>query len=507
MDEVIRQSGALVELTQRRSASFVQRVPIHFARQHGLLGLTTDDPERLEIFVGDRRRVPIAENLALLLHCEVTTRLADPLEIQSAIDAAYQQQSFDVQAAVDSIESTVLIVEEGEDRSDLLDNAACAPVVRLVNQVLFEAARRRASDVHIQPTENDVAIRFRIDGVLTDYVRPALSLLDELVSRIKVMCALDIAEKRLPQDGRATVRIGPRLIDLRTSVIPTTHGERVVLRLLDKGARLYDLARLGMAEDVLAPFSELIRRSHGLILMTGPTGSGKSTTLYAALQQIDYRRLNVVTIEDPIEYQLPGISQTQVAQRKGMTFATGLRSVLRQDPDVIMVGEIRDEPTARLAIQAALTGHLVLSTLHTNDAIGAVARLIDLGIEPYLVADALLGVGAQRLVRITCSDCAEPVALTNSSVHYLGPDVGELTYQQGSGCERCGGLGYYEREGIFEFLPIDAALRELIHQRAAASLLREQALRSGMRSLRGDGIRKIRAGRTTPEEVLRVTQA
>jgi general secretion pathway protein E len=381
-------------------------------------------------------------------------------------------------------------------------------VIKLVNLMLFDAAKRRASDVHVQPLEEGLVVRLRIDGVLFDHLHPGKHLHDEIVSRIKVMGGMDIAEKRLPQDGRTTVRVGQRLIDVRISTIPTAHGERVVLRLLDKGARLYDLTELGMADDVLQRFEELVGRSHGMILMTGPTGSGKSTTLYAALQRIDYKQLNVVTLEDPIEYHLAGISQTQVSERKGMTFATGLRNVLRQDPDVIMVGEIRDQETARLAVQSALTGHLVLSTLHTNDAVGAIARLLDLGIEPYLVADALLGVGAQRLVRLICLKCKQSVQVDPREADALGLNGEDRTgIHQGIGCEACGGTGYHDREALVELLTVDERVRALIHERAPAGEIRTATIRAGMRSLRREGIRKILAGRTTPAEVLRVTRS
>lgn len=492
---------ALARISQR----FVQRIPIHFARRHTLIGLETADQHVIEIAAPEAAKQGVIDNLALTLACETQMIMAESDAIQRGIDAAYQQQRVDIDGLVNQIaEPDELDVEALGADGDLLDNASRAPVIKLVNLMLFEAVRKRASDAHIQPTENGLVIRLRIDGVLFDYLRPPKHLHDAIVSRIKVMGGMDIAEKRLPQDGRATVRVGQRLIDLRISSIPTAHGERVVLRLLDKGARLYELSELGMAADVLAQLRQLIGRSHGMLLMTGPTGSGKSTTLYSALQEIDYAKLNVVTLEDPIEYQLPGISQTQVSSRKGLTFATGLRSVLRQDPDVIMVGEIRDEPTARLAIQSALTGHLVLSTLHTNDAAGAVARLLDLGVEPYLVADSLLGVGAQRLVRLNCPRCTESVAVEPHEARELGLEV--RTIQRGAGCEYCGETGYYDRQAICELLVVDQTVRGLIHDRAQASTIRGTAVSAGMRSLRADGVQKVLAGLTTPAEVLRVTQ-
>ncbi len=350
-------------------------------------------------------------------------------------------------------------------------------------------------------------MRLRIDGVLYDYVEPPQGLLDEIVSRIKVIGKMDIAEKRLAQDGRTTVSIGDRLVDLRISSLPTSHGERVVVRLLDKSARLYKLPELGMNERDLSRFRTLIRRTHGILLVTGPTGSGKSTTLYAALQELNCKELNILTLEDPIEYQLPGISQTQVSDKKGMTFATGLRTVLRQDPDVIMVGEIRDEATARMAVQSALTGHLVFSTLHTNDAAGTVTRLLDLGIEPYLVASSLLAVLAQRLVRTVCPACAETICLPPDPIRRLHVPWGDdaLAVSHGRGCERCLQTGYYERSGVFELLVVDAAIRTLIQQRAEAAAIKQAAVAAGMATLRHDALLKLKAGRTTVEEVLRVT--
>ena len=493
---------------ERISDDFTRLVPIHFARRHLLIGLITDDDAVLDIVTDDQSRRPTVENLALTLGREVRMVLARADVIQRAIDEAYQQQRIDVEDAVANIDvrpdsDIAALLEDG----DLLDNDARAPVIKLVNLILLDATKRRASDIHVQPLEDGLVVRLRIDGVLFDYLRPPLTLHAEMVSRIKVMGSMDIAEKRLPQDGRATVHIGERLVDLRIASLPTAHGERVVLRLLDKGARLYDLGELGMPPDVLRAFQEVIQRSHGMILMTGPTGSGKSTTLYAGLQRLNHQELNVVTLEDPIEYHLPGISQSQVSRRKGMTFAAGLRSILRQDPDVIMVGEIRDEETARLAIQSALTGHLVLSTLHTNDAAGAVARLLDLGIEPYLVADSLLAVGAQRLVRRLCPHCRQRTPLLPEDAETLAIDLPADTHVwHGTGCEHCNDTGHHDRRGLFELMVVDDNLRQLIHNRAQATEIRAAAAAAGMCTLRKAGVQQILAGETTVYEVLRVTQ-
>jgi general secretion pathway protein E len=374
--------------------------------------------------------------------------------------------------------------------------------------MLFEAVKGGASDVHIQPYENRLVVRFRIDGVLFDAFDVPKPTQEEVVSRIKVIGKMNIAEKRLPQDGRATVQVGDRRIDLRIASLPGSHGERVVLRLLDKSARLYTLPEVGMDDRALIDFREIIRMEHGLILVTGPTGSGKSTTLYAALQEINSRDRNVVTLEDPIEYQIDGISQTQINTKKGLTFAAGLRSVLRQDPDIIMVGEIRDEETAVMAIQSALTGHLVFSTLHTNDAASAVTRLLDLGIEPYLISSSLLAVLAQRLVRKVCGDCLENRQPTKEELGFLN-EGGNLTKVQtlahGRGCSNCRDTGYRGRIGLFELLAINDEVRSKMQGRANASEIRDTALSHGMKLLRDDGIAKLIRGATTVDEVGRVT--
>jgi general secretion pathway protein E len=360
--------------------------------------------------------------------------------------------------------------------------------------------------VHVQPYEERLVVRTRIDGVLYDSFTLPKSVQEEVVSRVKVMGRMNIAEKRLAQDGRATVQIGDRVVDLRIASLPTSFGERVVIRLLDKSRRLFDLAEIGMDERTLAGFSELIGVEHGLILVTGPTGSGKSTTLYAALRRMNSKEKNILTLEDPIEYQLEGISQTQVSDKKGMTFASGLRSVLRQDPDVIMVGEIRDRETATMAIQSSLTGHLVFSTLHTNDAASAVTRLLDLGIEPYLVASSVVGVLAQRLVRRVCGECARAHRADGVELEWLGvAEEKTRRMRAGAGCAACRNTGLRGRVGIFELLRMDERVRGLIQGRATAVEIKEAAVAGGMRTLRDEGAAKVLAGVTTTSEVERVT--
>lgn len=494
--------------TSSASAEFVERIPITFAREHCLLGLATEE-KQLPAVICSLRSWPQLDVVSRHLGRPIEPMMAESEQIIAAINIAYQQQSGQAQQLLDSIEKNEVLaeIEQFADREDLLDVAGRAPVIKLVNLILFEAVKGRASDIHIQPYENRLVVRLRIDGVLFDAFDVPKALQDEVVSRIKVLGKMNIAEKRLPQDGRATVQMGDRFVDLRIASLPTSYGERIVLRLLDKSARLYTLSELGMEPKSMASFQELIKLEHGLILVTGPTGSGKSTTLYAALQEINTKDRNVLTLEDPIEYQLEGISQTQVSEKKGMTFARGLRSVLRQDPDIIMVGEIRDHETAVMAIQSALTGHLVFSTLHTNDAASAVTRLLDLGIEPYLLASSLIAVLAQRLVRKICDNCASPFLPLEEDLLRLGlkrMDVAHSSISRGNGCEACRGTGYRERVGIFELLSIDAAIREKIQRRVNATEIRKAAISSGMRLLREDGIDKIKAGVTTVDEVARV---
>lgn len=389
---------------------------------------------------------------------------------------------------------------------DLLDTRDDAPVIRLINALLMEAVKEGASDVHVETQEKRLVVRFRVDGVLRDMIEPPRALAPLLVSRIKVMAKLDIAERRVPQDGRVTLRIGGHDVDARVSTIPTQHGERVVLRLLEKGSLKLDLSGLGMSERDQAVFGRLLERPHGILLVTGPTGSGKTTTLYTALTRLNDRKRNVMTVEDPIEYELPGVAQTQVNPRTDMTFARGLRAILRQDPDVIMVGEIRDQETAQVAVRSAMTGHFVLSTLHTNSAVGSVTRLIDMGVERYLLAPMVVGLCAQRLVRRLCPHCRrEDVASEADSLLLGGALPVGVPVWRAVGCDQCHDEGYRGRAGLYEVVAIDDAFQKLIHDGASEAEIERHA-RGDNPSLLDDGVAKLQAGVTTVEEVARVVR-
>ena len=405
-------------------------------------------------------------------------------EVMEAINATYSQGDLDASQVLDEVEDTLdlsRLLQEMPVSMDLLETNDDAPVIRMINSILKQAIHAEASDIHLEAFERKSVVRFRVDGNLRDVVDMRRDLHAALVSRIKIMASLDIAEKRMPQDGRISLRIGGKAIDVRVSTLPTSHGERVVMRLLEKNYERLDLKTLGMAEDTFTSFDQLIHRPHGIVLVTGPTGSGKTTTLYGALLRLRNKTNNIMTVEDPIEYNLDGIGQTQVNPRIDMNFARALRAILRQDPDIVMIGEIRDIETAQIAVQASLTGHLVLATLHTNDAPSAVTRLIDMGIEPFLLSSTLLGVLGQRLIRLKCQAC------------------------QGAGCATCGESGYSGRAGIYELMSTNETIKELIHNRVPESEIRKQATANGMRSLAEDCQRWVNSGQTTIEEKLRVT--
>jgi general secretion pathway protein E/type IV pilus assembly protein PilB len=410
-------------------------------------------------------------------------------------------------------DNEVMVIEQSDDDLDLTSATAAAQdasIIKFVNQVMAEALDLRATDVHVEPFEDALRVRYRVDGVLVEANIPAQvrKYHAAIVSRIKILSHLDIAEKRLPQDGRIRLKVAGREIDLRVSVIPMIHGEAVVLRILDRGDALLGLEHLGFSARDRRAWDRVLDLPHGIVLVTGPTGSGKTTSLYAALSRINDVERKIITVEDPVEYQLRGINQIQVSTKTGLTFAAGLRAILRHDPDVVLIGEIRDRETAEIAVQASLTGHLVFSTLHTNDAPGAVTRLIDMGIEPYLVSSSLEMVVAQRLVRLICSECKEaaPVKDREAMLHEAaGEAVPEVVYR-GKGCRRCSGSGYRGRQGVFELMPVTEEIRSITLERASSGRIREIAMQQGMKSLRGDGWRLVREGRTTVEEVLRITK-
>jgi len=492
----------------RPAATFVQKFPISYARQHTVM-LFTNEEEQLSLALAHPDDWSSIDTVSRVLGKYPQPFFAPREEIIKAINIAYEQQSSQPDAVLDSLsqeEARSKILEL--ERDDLLSTEGQAPVVELINLILLDAVKRWASDVHFQPYREKLIVRNRIDGVLFDAHTVPKAIQEEVLSRVKVMGKMNIAEKRLPQDGRATVTVGDRIIDLRIASLPGNYGERIVLRLLDKSAQIFSLSQLGMEDQTRERFSQLLHQEHGLILLTGPTGSGKSTTLYAGLQEINTDDRNVITLEDPIEYDIEGISQTQINVKKGLTFAQGLRNVLRQDPDIIMVGEIRDQETAEMAIQSALTGHLVFSTLHTNDASSAVTRLLDLGIEPYLVSSSLLAVLAQRLVRRVCPACATPTEITEEDCFLLQTNkeyFGAESYIKGSSCEACRDTGYKGRIAVNELLVVDQNIREKIQARTTAAEIRDAGIADVMRSLRTDGILKIHSGTTTPSEVARVT--
>ena len=476
------------------SLSPARYVPYGFARTHQVL-VTAAAGDAIEVWIGESTPVQALAELSRTLPYRLVTVRKPDAEVDAAITRAYAQQEGSAAAVVDEVESDLDLSRLMQDLpriEDLLETEDDAPIIRMINALLTQASRDGASDIHIEPFEGHSAVRFRVDGTLRDVVRPRRELHAALISRIKILAHLDIAEKRLPQDGRIALRIGGRPIDVRVSTLPTGHGERAVLRLLDKEAGRLDLARLGMSAPTLAAFDRLVHQPHGIVLVTGPTGSGKTTTLYAALGRLDSSTTNILTVEDPIEYDLPGIGQTQVNARIDMSFAKALRSILRQDPDVIMIGEIRDLETAQIAVQASLTGHLVLATLHTNDAASAVTRLIDMGVEPFLLSSSLLGVVAQRLVRRLCPQCREPDPIS----HGWRP----------VGCLACNRSGFAGRTGVHELLTVDDDLRALIHRGAPESEIRATAIAHGMTPMREDGMRWVKDGTTSLDEVIRVTR-
>jgi general secretion pathway protein E len=494
------------------AADFAAQIPYAFAKHHGVLAAGLEGEAVVVLLRPDATADGVIE-IKRVLQRALVTRAVGAEEFAAALARTYNQASPDSAAALsgDLARETDLsrLMQEVPVTEDLLDSSTQAPVIRMINALLLQALRERASDLHFEPYEARSVVRFRIDGVLRDVIEPPRALHAALVSRLKIMASLDIAEKRMPQDGRISLRLGDRVVDVRVSTLPTGPGERVVLRLLDKEAARLDLTALGMDAGTREAIDRLIREPHGIVLVTGPTGSGKTTTLYAALSRLPRGSVNMMTVEDPIEYALDGVAQTQVNPRIELDFARALRAILRQDPDVIMIGEIRDLETAQIAVQASLTGHLVLATLHTNDAVSAVTRLTDMGVEPYLLASSLLGVLAQRLVRTLCPECRVAAAPSDGEQKLLA-EIGLPPTQRlwtAPGCDACNHTGYRGRTGVYELLTVDDAIRRHIHEGAAELALRDAAVRGGMRSLRRDGARWLADGTTSLAELLRVTRS
>ena len=492
------------------NTDFTDRVPIHFLKKFRMIPLAAPDGNSLVVY--DPFLFQAQDELRQLLEWHDVKIVLGPLTpILNAIGFSYDIRRDTAEEVIQDLheEDPDSIISEIEETGDLLDDTSDAPVIKLVNLMFSQAVRAGASDIHIEPFKSRLAIRKRVDGILYDMFSPPIHIQSALVSRIKVMAKLNIAEKRLPQDGRTEIRIADKNVDVRVSTLPTAFGERVVLRLLDKSTVLLKLTDLGMLPERLKQFNSLIHAAHGIMLVTGPTGSGKTTTLYAALSTINNSDINIITVEDPIEYQMEGIGQVQVNPKIDLTFANGLRSIVRQDPDVILVGEIRDLVTAQISIQAALTGHLVFSTLHTNDSSSAVTRLIDMGIEPFLVTSSVNAILAQRLVRRLCKTCREPVEPNQESLQSIGimPEMLEgRTIYGDKGCPDCLQTGHRGREGIFELLLMDDDIKSTILRTSDANAIKKIGVANGMSTLRMDGARKVLEGITTIEEIFRVTE-
>lgn len=482
--------------------------PFSFAKRHGLVATGIADGH-MEVAYKPGVSVEALAELRRYLGMPLKLSCVPAEQFESMLTPAYESQSEGAMQTMEGLGDAgelSTLASEFEEPGDLLESANDAPIIRLINAILSQAIRENASDIHIEPFENRLAVRFRVDGVLHEVLHPHRALAPLLISRVKVMSRLDIAEKRLPQDGRISLRVAGRPVDIRVSTLPAGHGERVVLRLLNKEAGRLDLEQLGMEPGIQTGVDKLIRSPYGIILVTGPTGSGKTTTLYAMLSRLNNRSRNIVTVEDPIEYYLDGIGQTQVNPKVDMTFARGLRAILRQDPDVVMVGEIRDLETAQIAVQASLTGHLVLSTLHTNTAVGALMRLRDMGVEPFLVSSSLLGVLAQRLVRVLCGHCKRSYQASPAECELLGQAKEAPPRLYGpAGCAHCKHQGYRGRDGIFEFITLDGELRKMVHHGAPEHEIEGYA-RQFAPSIYEDGLRKVLAGETSLEELVRVTR-
>ena len=503
------------DIVDQIDPSLTTKVPIGFIREYHMVPYRRNGPA-FQVAISDPLNLQPLDDLRLLLGGPVQPVLCRKADIQSVIDGYFDQQGENAADMIDSItmdeageDGELHVLDALDSERDLLDLANEAPIIKLINLLISGAVKERASDIHVEPFEREVRVRYRIDGVLYEKLVIPRAQQAAVTSRVKIMASMNIAEHRLPQDGRIKIRLSGKEIDIRVSVIPVAFGERIVMRILEKGTFLFSLEELGMSRNDYELVDKLITRSHGIVLVTGPTGSGKSTTLYAALQRVNSPDKNIITIEDPIEYQMSGIGQIQVQPKIGLTFALGLRHILRQDPDVILVGEIRDHETAEMAIQASLTGHLVFATLHTNDSAGAVTRLINMGIEPFLVTSSTIAIMAQRLVRRICEHCKESYTPDPESLRELGvpaEDIEGMLAYRGTGCSKCQNRGYFGRTGIFELLVLTPRIQELALSGVDSNMLKREAVREGMRTLRGDGAAKVAAGTSTIEEVLRVTR-
>ncbi len=492
--------------------NLIERVPIGFAKTHGILPIQQTADGAIRVAVTNPLNTAPLDDLRMLFEdAEVRLELANQRTILGAINEVYDRGATETDAlAEDAAEDLDALASEiSQEPQDLLEASDDSPIIKLVNSLLQHAVKERASDIHLEPFETELRVRFRIDDVLYEPIKPLpRSLQASIVSRIKIMGGLNIAERRLPQDGRIRLKIAGRDYDVRLSTLPVTHGERVVLRLLPRTTDMTDLERIGFGEQQMAAIQKLITRPNGIILVTGPTGSGKTTTLYAALAAINSTDKNIVTLDDPVEIQLKGVGQIEINPKIGLSFASGLRSILRQDPNVILIGEIRDLETAEIAIQASLTGHLVFSTLHTNDAPSAITRLVDMGVEPFLVGSSLVAVLAQRLVRVLCKHCREGYTVTPEELKEIGvhPPEQPVKVYRAKGCAECNFTGYRGRVGIFELMLIDDELRGLVSQNIDSKTIKQAAVRKGMRTLRGDGALKVLQGITSSAEVLRATE-
>ena len=504
---------------EKLDSRFTQTVSIHFLKKYAMIpvGRCQGEKERdlhdqtdCLIAMGDPGCLHQLDDLVQLLGIDrYHVALAPRHQIINAINLAYDLNQDSAEQLVQDMEASELDnLVEIEVTADLLDETSQAPIIRLANHIISQAAKARASDIHIEPSREQIKVRYRVDGVLYDLLTPPKHIQSALISRIKVMAKLDIAEKRLPQDGRFDVKIGNTEIDVRVSTIPTAAGERVVMRLLNKTSTLFDITDLGVSGSQMEQLKRLVTAPNGIILVTGPTGSGKTTSLYAILSHINTPDINIITVEDPVEYQIDGINQIQVSPKIGLTFASGLRSIVRQDPDVILVGEIRDSETAEIAVQSALTGHLVFSTLHTNDSPSAITRLVDIGIEPFLISSSVNAVIAQRLVRVLCKDCREPKAYGREALGQIGMDLeklGESLIYTPGGCEKCIQTGYRGRVGIFEFMIMSDTLKRLILESHDTGAIKAQAIEEGMMTLQQDAGDKVLSGITSVDEAFRVT--